>query len=110
MTPSLTELPLLSLRHIQMQFGPRCVLHDVNVQVRHGEFIGLIGPNGAGKSTLLKIILGLQRPTGGIVEMEGRPARRGGSLIGYVPQKLYFDPQIPLRGRDLVALGLDGNR
>lgn len=110
MTPSLTEIPLFSLCHIRMQFGSHCVLHDVNVQIRHGEFIGLIGPNGAGKSTLLKIILGLQLPTEGTIEMDGHPARRGERQIGYVPQKLYLDPQIPLRGRDLVALGLDGNR
>ena len=110
MTSSKTGQSLLSLCHIGMQFGTRRILHDVDVQVEPGEFIGLIGPNGAGKSTLLKIILGLQNPTEGKVELDGRPIRRGEGLIGYVPQKLYLDPQIPLRGRDLVALGLDGNR
>jgi zinc/manganese transport system ATP-binding protein len=108
-TSSKTGQPLLSLNHIGMQFGTRRILHDVDVRVEPGEFIGLIGPNGAGKSTLLKIILGLQNPTEGKVELDGRPIRRGEGLIGYVPQKLYLDPQIPLRGRDLVALGLDGN-
>lgn len=110
MTGAADFRPLLSLCHIGMRFGARRVLRDVDVQVGAGEFIGLIGPNGAGKSTLLKIILGLQAPTAGRVELEGRPIRRGEGLIGYVPQKLYLDPQIPLRGRDLVALGLDGNR
>lgn len=110
MTTPIIPQPLLSLCRIQMQFGARRVLRDVDVQIKQGEFIGLIGPNGAGKSTLLKIILGLQLPTAGHVELEGRPIRRGEKLIGYVPQKLFLDPQIPLRGRDVVALGLDGNR
>lgn len=107
---SISNPPLLSLCHIRMRFGSRIVLRDVDVQIQPGEFIGLIGSNGAGKSTLLKIILGLQVPTGGEVKINGHPARQGERLIGYVPQKLYLDPQIPLRGRDLVALGLDGNR
>lgn len=107
--PERTEA-VLSIEHVQMHFGRRDVLKDVNVQVYPGEFIGLIGPNGAGKSTLLKVILGLQPPSGGSVRILGRESKRGDRLVGYVPQKLYLDPQVPLRGRDLVALGLDGHK
>ena len=47
--------------------------------------------------------------------MAGQPGgtrrhRRGESLIGYVPQKLLIEPDMPLRVRDVVALGIDGNR
>jgi zinc/manganese transport system ATP-binding protein len=101
---------ILSIDNIRVQFNQRCVLKDVNVQVFPGEFIGLIGPNGAGKSTLFKVILGLLSPTQGSVRVLGRTAKRGDRLIGYVPQKLFLDPNIPLRARDLVALGLDGHR
>lgn len=101
---------ILSIDNIQVQFDKRCVLKDVNFQVLPGEFIGLIGPNGAGKSTLFKVILGLLSPTQGSVRVLGRAAKRGDHLIGYVPQKLFLDPNIPLRARDLVALGLDGHR
>jgi zinc/manganese transport system ATP-binding protein len=104
------DAPILSLENIRVQFGQRNVLKNVNVQVYPGEFIGLIGSNGAGKSTLLKVILGLLPPTQGSVRVLDRPAKRGDRLIGYVPQKLFLDPNIPLRGRDLVALGLDGHR
>ncbi|MFT8872247.1 MAG: metal ABC transporter ATP-binding protein [Sporolactobacillus sp.] len=99
---------ILSLNHIKVTFGKRDVLKDVTFSVHAGEFIGVIGPNGAGKSTLLKVILGLLAPTVGTVAT-GQTARSG-SLIGYVPQKLFLDPNLPMRGRDLVALGLDGNR
>lgn len=105
-----TSNAILSIENIRVQFGKRCILKDVNVNVNPGEFIGLIGPNGAGKSTLLKVILGLLPPTSGNVRIGGHAARKGNRSIGYVPQKLYLDPQIPLRGRDLVALGLDGHR
>ena len=87
---------LLQLEGIGVRLGGREILRDVSFTVRAGEFTGLIGPNGAGKTTLLKVILGLQAPTSGRVLLNGRPRpRRAGSLIGYVPQKLSIDPDMP---------------
>ncbi len=56
------------------------------------------------------MILGLQAPTAGTVSVcgERHAARKG--LIGYVPQKIQLDPDMPVRARDLVGLGLDGHR
>ncbi len=88
----------------------RRILHDVSFAVRPGEFIGLIGSNGAGKTTLLRVILGLQKPTDGSVLVGGRRPGRGGEVIGYLPQKVALDPDLPLRARDVVALGLDGQK
>ena len=102
---------LLRLDGIGVRLGVREILRDVSFSVRAGEFTGLIGPNGAGKTTLLKVVLGLQAPTSGRVLLNGKPQlRRGGRLIGYVPQKLSIDPDMPLRARDVVALGIDGHR
>jgi zinc/manganese transport system ATP-binding protein len=85
-----------------VRFGSRQVLEDVSFQLSPGSVAGLIGANGAGKTTLLRAILGRQPLTAGRVEIAGR--------IGYVPQKFLLDPDLPLRGRDLVGLGLDGHR
>jgi len=103
---------LLRLEGIGVRLGGRQILSDVSFTVGAGEFTGLIGPNGAGKTTLLRVILGLQAPTAGRVLLNGRPRpRRGaGRLVGYVPQKLSIDPDMPLRARDVVALGIDGQR
>ena len=76
-----------------------------------GEFTGIIGPNGAGKTTLLRVILGLVEPSGGRVLVEGEPLHnKSKAALGYVPQKLVIDPDMPLRARDVVSLGLDGYR
>ncbi|HTS95544.1 MAG TPA: metal ABC transporter ATP-binding protein [Streptosporangiaceae bacterium] len=97
-----TQAETLALDGISVRLGGREVLHDVRFTIRPGEFVGLIGSNGAGKTTLLRVILGLQPATGKI--------RINGAGIGYVPQKIQLDPDVPLRARDLVGLGLDGHR
>jgi zinc/manganese transport system ATP-binding protein len=101
---------MLVVDGVEVWLSGRKILHDVGFTVGAGEFTGLIGSNGAGKTTLLRVILGLQPPSAGKVLLEGRPLGRRGTAIGYVPQKVLFDPDIPLRSRDLVALGLDGER
>jgi len=102
---------LLRLENIGVRLGGRQILTGVSFTVAPGQFTGLIGPNGAGKTTLLRVILGLQPPSEGRVLLDGRPrSRRGGGLIGYVPQKLSIDQDVPLRARDVVGLGIDGHR
>jgi zinc/manganese transport system ATP-binding protein len=98
---------LLSVEGISVALAGRKILDDVTFQVAAGEFTGLIGSNGAGKTTLLRVILGLQHPTAGGVRISGRPRTR---RIGYVPQKVNLDPDMPMRARDLIGLGLDGHR
>jgi zinc/manganese transport system ATP-binding protein len=98
----------LSVDGVTVGLGGRTVLDHVSFSVRAGEFTGLIGSNGAGKTTLFRVILGLQSPLSGHVQVG--TGRRPGADIGYVPQKFLLDPDMPLRGRDLIALGLDGHR
>ena len=101
---------LLRLDGVGVRLGGREILRDVSFSIRPGEFTGLIGPNGAGKTTLLRVILGLQQASSGSVLIDGAPRAARGSSIGYVPQKLAIEPDVPLRVRDVVTLGLDGNR
>jgi zinc/manganese transport system ATP-binding protein len=101
---------LLRLDRVDVQLGGREILRDVSFSIQPGEFTGLIGPNGAGKTTLLRVILGLQPVTSGSVLLDGSPRPARDASIGYVPQKLALDPDMPLRVRDVVSLGVDGNR
>jgi zinc/manganese transport system ATP-binding protein len=107
---ALDQADVLAVDGVSVRIGGRDILRDVRFTVGPGQFTGLIGSNGAGKTTLLRVILGLQAPTAGTVRVggAGRAARTG--LIGYVPQKIQLDPDMPVRARDLVGLGLDGNK
>jgi zinc/manganese transport system ATP-binding protein len=101
---------ILDVDQVSVWMSGRQILDDVSFTINAGEFTGLIGPNGAGKTTLLRVILGLQRPAGGRVAVLGRPRSPRSPSIGYVPQKVVLDPDMPMRARDLVALGMDGHR
>jgi len=71
---------LLALEHIQLHFGGRPILKDINTVINPGERIGLVGPNGAGKSTLLKIIAGELEADGGAIHKASE------TTVGYLPQ------------------------
>jgi zinc/manganese transport system ATP-binding protein len=93
---------LLTLDRVGVRLGGRQILRDVSLAVNSAEFTGLIGPNGAGKTTLLRVILGLQETSEGTVQKQ--------TTVGYVPQKLLIEPDMPLRVKDVVSLGIDGNK
>jgi zinc/manganese transport system ATP-binding protein len=103
--------PVLSVRGVNVAFGNRRILQDVSFSLNRGDFCGLIGANGAGKTTLLRVILGFQSVQSGSCFVD-RAVDGSGRLaaIGYVPQKIFLDAAMPLRARDVVALGLDGQR
>jgi zinc/manganese transport system ATP-binding protein len=102
------DAPVLSVEGVSVRLSGREVLHEVSFSLAAGELTGLIGSNGAGKTTLLRVVLGLQATSSGRVKVAG--GRVGRRSIGYVPQKMLLDPDLPVRARDLVELGLDGWR
>jgi zinc/manganese transport system ATP-binding protein len=115
---------ILEIHELDVRLSGRKVLDRVSFSIAPGEFTGLIGSNGAGKTTLFRTILGLQVASAGAVLFGGpthphphsNPRSRGRQLIGerqligFVPQKFLLDPDLPLRARDLVGLGLDAHR
>lgn len=73
---------MISINHINLNFGGRKLLDDISFQINPRDRIGLVGNNGAGKTTLLRIILGLQVPDSGTVE------KPPGLTTGYLPQQM----------------------
>ena len=104
--------PRTSVRFDQatLDYHDRRVWSDLSLAFDEPSFVAILGPNGSGKTSLLRVILGLTPLSSGTVDVLGAPPRRGNPGIGYVPQHQAFDQDLPLRGRDLVQLGIDGHR
>lgn len=95
---------------LAVAYGDRLIWQDASFVVHPGEFVAVLGPNGGGKSTLFRLLLGLLHPAAGALQVLGQPPRRGNPAIGYVPQRRNIDPDLALRGREFVHLGVDGHR
>jgi zinc transport system ATP-binding protein len=100
--------PLVELRGVCFHYQAGPVLEDITLSIQRGDFLGIIGPNGGGKTTLLKIMLGLLTPSSGEVRLFGEPIARFDAWhrLGYVPQKVVFDPTVPATVEEVVATGL----
>jgi len=94
---------VIALDRVAVTLGERPVLREVSFRLEAEQFCALIGTNGSGKTTLLRAMLGFIRVRAGRIDL---PA----GAIGYVPQKITLDLGLPLRARDVIALGLDGAR
>ncbi len=62
---------LLEVNGLTKRFGGLVAVRDISFSIQPGEILGLIGPNGSGKSTVMKCIMGIERPNGGEVKLDG---------------------------------------
>jgi len=87
---------LLSVRNLRIAFGSRIVIRNLSFEVHSGDCLSVIGPNGAGKTVLLRALLNL-------IPYEGEIHWSSGARLGYVPQRVAADRQLPISVRDLLA-------
>ena len=102
---------MIAFRSLTKSFGAREVLRGVDLCVRPGRVTAVVGSNGAGKTTLIKCLLGLVRPDGGEIRVNG--ARIGGdpayrATIGYASQMSRFPEHLTAREVTKILLGLRG--
>ncbi|MCP2638248.1 metal ABC transporter ATP-binding protein [Microbacterium sp. HD4P20] len=103
--------PILTIRDAALRRGDRELWSGLDLDVHAGELIAVLGPSGSGKTTLLRAILGLEDLSSGSIRVLGSEVRSPGSRrVGYIPQSRPLPRDTALRGRDLVALGVDGHR
>jgi len=110
MSDSSSERAVLSIRGGALAFGSKTLWRDLELSLARGEFLAVLGANGSGKTSLVRSILGQQRLDAGSIDFEGTPVHRGDRRIGYIPQQKIVPDGTPLRGRDLVTLGVNGHR
>ena len=87
---------ILDVAHLSVRFEDVQPLHDLSFSVARGASLAVIGPNGAGKTVLFRAMIGAIPFTGAVHWAED-------VRIGYVPQKLDLDRDVPITGRDFLA-------
>jgi zinc transport system ATP-binding protein len=85
----------LAVERLTVRFGRKVVLRDLTFTVSEGGTLAVIGPNGSGKTILLKALIGS-------VGHEGEIRWADGVRVGYVPQKLDLERDLPVTGRDFL--------
>ena len=107
---SILESPMVEIDRLSLYYGPKSALKDVSMSVPKHRVTAYIGPSGCGKTTVLFLLAGLRDPTGGTIDVDGRPPReavRAGVSSVIFQQPVLFEwltPEgnvlLPLRLRD----------
>lgn len=100
---------LIELHKVSVAYEGCEALHEVDLTIAAGDFLGVIGPNGGGKTTLVKAILGAV-PYTGRIDFAPELFADGERLIGYMPQISDFDRAFPISVEEVVLSGLQGRR
>jgi zinc transport system ATP-binding protein len=87
---------ILNVNGLKIRFQDRRIINDLSFQVNSGDCLAIIGPNGCGKTTLLRALMNL-------LPYEGEILWSPGVRLGYVPQRVESDRQLPVSVRDVLG-------
>jgi NitT/TauT family transport system ATP-binding protein len=104
----LTRRPYVVLDHVSKSYGPNApVLRNIDLSVRHGEFVSLVGPSGCGKSTILKLIAGLTDVSDGILQVDGMTPANARETMSFIFQDATLLPWRTVSENVALALELE---
>jgi heme exporter protein A len=97
-------------RNLEKRFGSTIGLDGIDLDIPTGSTTAILGPNGAGKSTLLRLIAGLARPSGGTLEVGGKPAHHqtARARVGFIGHATGLYPELTARENLIFAARLRG--
>ena len=93
--PAEASPPALAVQNLSVGFDQTTIIEKLSFEVLHGSALAIVGPNGAGKSVLAKALIGALR-------FEGNIRWEENTRIGYVPQKLDIERDLPITGGDFL--------
>jgi ABC-2 type transport system ATP-binding protein len=100
---------MIQFENVTRTYGSTVAVSGLNLEIPSGELFAFLGPNGAGKTTTIKMIVGLLRPSSGVIRLCGydvvRDSQRASRLLGYVPDVPYLYDK--LTGREFLQFIAD---
>ncbi|WP_292594441.1 ABC transporter ATP-binding protein [Mesotoga sp. UBA5847] len=98
----------IQVRDLHFSYGKEEVLSGIDLELKHGEVLGILGPNGSGKSTLMGVICGIRKNWNGLVkitgeDLHGLSTKKLARIISYIPQS--FEPSFDLKVETIVSFG-----
>ena len=83
---------MIEIRNVSKSFGAQRVVDDLSLTIKKGTIFGLLGPNGAGKTTTMKMLVGLDAPHDGTIQIDGRSPRERlvRETMGFMPEAPYL--------------------
>ena len=95
----------LALSNVTFAYHKEPILEDVTFTIARLDFATVVGPNGSGKTTLLKLLVGLECPTEGTIQVLGKSPQKSRLSVGYMPQFTSFDMDFPITVLEFVLMG-----
>jgi zinc transport system ATP-binding protein len=102
------KAPIFDVKNLSFRVRGQEILTDISFEIFGGEYVAIIGPNGGGKTTLIRMLLGLEKPTSGVVKIFGKNINdfKQWHKVGYVPQRASLvDRTFPATVLDIVNMG-----
>lgn len=93
---------LITCSHVDFGYENHDAVIDVTMEINVGDYLGVVGENGSGKSTLMKGLLGLLKPTAGVLSVAEELRKTG---IGYLPQQTAAQKDFPATVFEVVVSG-----
>jgi len=107
------KVPIFDVKNLSFTVRGVEILKNISLEIFNGEYIAIIGPNGGGKTTLIRMLLGLEKPSSGIMHIFGKEQKKFKEWykIGFVPQRAsLIDTNFPATVQDIVEMGRVANR
>lgn len=92
---------LITFDNVTFSYEKNEAVKNVSFSVENGDYLCVLGENGTGKSTVVKLMLGLMKPSGGVITYDGISKTE----IGYLPQTTSVDPGFPASVGEVVLQG-----
>jgi len=107
------KVPIFDVKNLCFSVRGVEILKNISLEIFNGEYIAIIGPNGGGKTTLIRMLLGLEKPSSGVMHIFGKEQKKFKEWhkIGFVPQRVSLvDNNFPATVQDIVEMGRIANR